>query len=252
MKISAVIITLNEEKNLARCLDSVRDVVDEIVILDSFSGDRTEEIAVEYGVKFIKRAWKDFSQSKNYANAQASHDYILSLDADEALSDELAETIRRLKENDLLDGYFVNRRTNYCGKWITHCGWYPDQKLRLWNRKKGQWEGAIHEKIELDPDAKTAELKGDLLHYAFNTIAEHIETANRYSDIAARDAYKNGKKANLLIDIILNPVAMFLRKYVLLLGFMDGYYGYIICRISAFANFLKYSKLRSLNRQNTQ
>jgi len=246
MKISAVIITLNEEKNIARCLDSLQGVVDEIIILDSFSQDRTEEIARGYGVKFIKRAWEDFSRSKNFANEQVIHDYILSVDADEALSDELGSAIRDLKNGKMHDGYVVNRRTSYCGKWIRHCGWYPDKKLRLWNRKMGRWEGAIHERVQLVPDAKITGLKGDLLHFAFKSISEHIETANRYSEIAATDACTKGRKAGLIVDVILNPPAVFLHKYILQLGFLDGYYGYVICRISAFANFLKYSKLRLL------
>ncbi len=252
MNVSAVIITYNEEKNIARCLDSIKDIVDEIVILDAFSSDQTEEISQKYNVKFIKRAWEDFSRSKNFANEQASYDYILSIDADEALSEDLAGTIRNLKKGEMLDGYIVNRRTNYCGKWIKHCGWYPDKKLRVWNRKKGQWEGSIHEQVVMAAGAKIADLKGDLLHYAFNSIGEHLTTANKYSEISAQRAFENGKNANLLIDVILNPTAMFIRKYILLLGFLDGYYGYVICRISAFANFLKYTKLRSLNRQKNQ
>ena len=246
MKISAVIITLNEEGNIARCLDSLKNVADEIIILDSFSQDNTEKIARAYGVKFIKKAWEDFSRSKNFANEQATNDYILSVDADEALSDELVSAIMDLKKGEVLDGYVVNRRTSYCGKWIRHCGWYPDKKLRLWNKKKGGWEGAIHEHVQLLSGAKIKGLKGDLLHFAFNSISEHIETANRYSEIAAKDALMRGRKAGLIKDVILNPLAIFLRKYFLQLGFLDGYHGYVICRISAFANFLKYSKLRSM------
>jgi len=246
MKISAVVITLNEEKNIARCLESVHAIADEIIVLDAFSTDRTEEIARQYNVRFIQRDWEDFSNSKNYANEQARYDYILSLDADEALSAELVENIRRIKQDEMMDGYFVNRRTNYCGRWIRHCGWYPDRKLRLWNRQKGSWQGAIHEMVVMQNGAQIGHLEGDLLHYAFDSITDHIITANKYSDIAARQAFEKGKKAGLIIDIILNPIATFIRKYFLLLGILDGYEGYIICRISAFANFLKYTKLRAL------
>ncbi len=246
MKISAVVITFNEEKNIGRCLDSIRGVADEIIVLDANSTDRTPEIVRKYEVRFIQREWEDFSNNKNYANQQARYDFILSVDADEALSAELAEDILRLKQSEMIDGYFINRRANYCGKWIRHCGWYPDRKLRLWNRQKGSWQGAIHERVVMQNGAQIGHLEGDLLHYAFDSIADHISTSNRYSDIAAREAFEKGKKADLIVDIILNPIATFIRKYFLLLGFLDGYYGYVICCVSAFANFLKYSKLRSL------
>jgi glycosyltransferase involved in cell wall biosynthesis len=247
-KISAVIITFNEELNIARCLASVKDVADEIVVLDSFSTDQTEKICREFNVIFLQREWEGYARIKNYAIKQASNNYILQLDADEALSDELVQSIVALKDIEMLDGYYVNRRTNYCGKWIRHCGWYPDRKLRLWNRTMGNFRGNIHEQVILENGAVTTNLQGDLLHYSFNSISDHVRTADKFSEIAAREAHEQGKKINFLLDIIFNPFYTFIRKFFIQLGFLDGYYGFIICRISAFANFLKYTKIRELNK----
>ena len=246
VKISAVIVTLNEERNIDRCLSSLKDIVDEIVVLDSFSTDNTENICRKHEVVFLKKEWRGYSESKNYANARVRYDYILSLDGDEALSEELRASILELKNNHPADAYYINRRTNYCGKWIKHCGWYPDKKLRLWNRSKGNWQGILHEKIVMSPGISSKDLSGDILHYSFHSIGDHLITANNFSQIAAREAYNEGKKINLVIHLMLNPLFTFLRKYILQLGFLDGYYGYIICRISAFANFLKYSKVREM------
>ena len=252
IKISAVIITYNEEKNIGRCITSLEGIADEILVLDSFSSDDTEQICRDKGITFIQRAWQGYSESKNYANSQATYDYILSLDADEALSEDLQSSILQMKKDTPLDGYYMNRLTNYCGQWIHHCGWYPDQKLRLWNRGKGSWQGLIHESVSLEAGSNTTILDGDLLHYSFTSIHDHIMTADKFSRIAAEIAFKNGKKANLLTDIIINPLFTFFRKYFLQLGILDGYYGYIICRMSAFANFLKYSKIRELHRRETR
>jgi glycosyltransferase involved in cell wall biosynthesis len=248
-KISAVIITYNEDKNIARCIDSLQHVVDEIIVVDSYSSDATEKICREKGVNFIQKPWQGYSQSKNFANSQASNNYVLSIDADEALSEELKNTIRQLKTGNMLDGYYLNRRTNYCGKWIKHCGWYPDRKLRLWNRNMGSWQGTIHEIVVMNPSAKCAPLNGDILHYSFNSIEDHIITANNFSRIAAEETYAQGKSANLISDILINPAFTFIRKYFFQLGILDGYYGFVICKISAFANFLKYTKIRELHKK---
>ncbi len=141
----------------------------------------------------------------------------------------------------------MNRKTNYCGKWIKHCGWYPDRKLRLWNRTKGSWQGAIHEEIILDKGSTTGYISGDLLHYSFHSIQSHLDTANHFSKIAAEDAYTSGISVNIIRDIFLNPIFTFLKKYIFQLGFLDGYYGFVICRISAFSNFLKYIKIKELH-----
>jgi glycosyltransferase involved in cell wall biosynthesis len=245
--LSAVIITKNEERNIGRCLQSLKDVADEIVVVDSGSTDRTKDICKEENVRFHFHEWEGYKEQKNFANSLAKHPLILSIDADEALSDDLRASILEVKENPQADGYEVNRLTNYCGKWIHYSGWYPDRKLRLFNRNKFKWGGEkIHEVvIPLEKDNKTSRLQGDLLHYSYYTISEHISQANHFTDLTAELAVEKGKKSSL-IKILFSPVFKFMRDYIFKLGFLDGYYGYIICRISAQATFLKYSKIRQI------
>ncbi len=247
-QISVVIITLNEERNIGRCLQSVSAIADDIVVVDSSSADCTEEICRGYGARFIRQPWLGFAETKNFANAQARYPFILSLDADEALSEELKTSILTLKQSQCDNlAFSMNRLTNYCGKWIRHCGWYPDSKIRFFNRDNARWTGAvIHEKITPDPHIEIKHLEGDLLHYSYYTIAGHLAQANRFTDLTAEEAYRKGKKTNFL-QILFKPPVKFIRDYFFKLGFLDGYYGFIICRISAQATFFKYIKLRQLN-----
>jgi len=250
LKISATIITYNEESNIERCLTSLQDVADEIIVVDSFSTDNTEAIANKFNVKFVKNKFEGHIQQKNYAAGLASFDFVLSLDADEALSDELKDSILNIKTgNSNEKAYSFNRITSYCGQWIKHCGWYPDRKVRLWNKNEGIWGGENpHDKVVLKEGITTRNLKGDLLHYSFPTIASHVQTANNFSTIAAKAAVEKGKKANFIVHIILNPIFTFISKYFFKLGFMDGFYGFVICYLSAVSNFLKYSKIRQINK----
>ena len=249
IKISAVIITYNEEINIGRCLDSLIDTMDEVIVIDSFSTDKTEEICSKYPVKFIKKEWLGYSITKNFGNNLASNDYIFSIDADEALSDELNASILAVKNAEtLLDAYKLTRLTNYCGTWIHHCGWYPDTKLRLWDKSKGQWEGDIHEDVKLQENSKTAMLNGDLFHYSFHTITQHVKQADKFTDLTAQDAFNKGTRSNLM-KILFKPCVKFIRDYIIKLGFLDGYHGYCVCKISAFATFMKYSKLMELQRK---
>lgn len=248
MKLSVVIITLNEQENIGRCIDSVAGIADEILVVDSFSTDNTEEICRKKGARFIQHRFEDYVAQHRYSDSQASHDFILSLDADEALSEELAESIREIGENPLCDGYFMNRKTNYCGKWIRHSGWYPDRKLRLYNKNKGSWQGIkIHERFVLAEGTATGFLKGDILHYSYNSITSHIMQAEKFTTLTAQAAFEHGKNSNCIM-ILFKPLFKFFRDYFIKMGFLDGYYGYIVCRISAFATFMKYVKLRELNR----
>jgi glycosyltransferase involved in cell wall biosynthesis len=250
VKISAVIITFNEEINIGRCLDSVMELADEIIVVDSFSSDNTEEICLKKGARFIKNPFEGHIEQKNYAMLAASHDYILSLDADEALSKELANSIHKVKSNWIYDGYSFNRLTNYCGRWIRHCGWYPDKKLRLWNRKKGCWGGVNpHDRVIIHKKSAIGHLSGDLLHHSYHTIKQHISQINSFSDIAAREKHDQGETANLIIDILLTPILIFIKKYFVKLGILDGYYGFVISINTAFGIFLKYIKLRELNKK---
>lgn len=249
IKLSVVIITYNEEKNITRCLDSVVDVADEILVVDSFSKDNTKTLCEKYTVRFIENAFDGHIQQKNFAASKAKYDYVLSLDADEALSEELKKSILQVKKDFKADGYIVNRLSSYCGKWVNHCGWYPDRKLRLWNRTKGEWGGENpHDKYILQEGSVTKNLKGDLLHYTFHSIEQHIDTINKFSSIAAKMRFEKGKKTNYF-RILLKPMSKFFSQYFFRLGFLDGYYGFIICKNSAHSAFLKEIKLKQLYRE---
>lgn len=247
-KISAVIITYNEEKNIARCIESALKVADEIIVLDSYSTDATADICFRYPkVRFIERAWEGYSKSKNFANDQASYPYILSLDADEEVTDELAYAILKEKEN-LKGAYAFNRLTNYCGFWIKHCGWYPDTKVRLFPKEKARWEGDyVHEILKLDSDVSIKFLTGNLNHYSYYTEEEHRQRIEKYSELHAQKMFAQGKKADF-IKIYLSPIFKFFKTYILQLGVMDGYHGYIISVLSAKAVYLKYKKLKALQK----
>jgi len=246
-QISVVIITYNEEKNIARCLESVASVADEIVVLDSFSKDRTKEICASYGVKFFEHAFDGHIQQKNRAITYATHPCILSLDADEALDDTLKASILAVKANWTHDGYYMNRLTNYCGHWVRHCNWYPDTKLRLWDSRKGSWTGINpHDKYELkEGDRNTKHIKGDILHYSYYSVEDHYRQVEYFTNIASKAFVEAGKKAPLY-KLLLNPVAKFIDHYILHLGFLDGRAGYLISRISAYATYLKYKKIRDI------
>lgn len=246
-KISAVIITYNEEKNIARCLDSLKDVADDIVVLDSFSTDNTKKICVDKGARFFEHVFDGHIQQKNRVITYAEYPHILSLDADEALDDTLRKSILEVKNNFAKDGYYMNRLTNYCGHWVRHCNWYPDRKLRLWDSRKGEWRGINpHDKYEMfDGDKNTGYLKGDILHYSYYTIEDHYKQVEYFSSIASKAYYETGKKAPVY-KLVLNPLAKFLDHYFLNLGFLDGSAGFSISKISAYATYLKYKKLRNL------
>ncbi|MEM9720342.1 MAG: glycosyltransferase family 2 protein [Bacteroidota bacterium] len=248
-KLSAVIITFNEEKNIRRCIESLKNVADEIVVIDSFSQDQTVAISKELGAKVIQHPFEGHIQQKNYALTQASYDHILSLDADEALTEELTQSIQAIKADFSYSAYTFNRKTNFCGKWIRYCGWYPDKKLRIWDRTLGKWGGTNpHDKVVMDPNTSRSHLSGDLLHYSFYTIRQHIQQINLFTDISAQAAYEKGKRSNLG-KIFFKPLFKFFQSYFLKLGILDGYYGLVICVNSAHAKFLKYTKLYELQKQ---
>lgn len=249
MKISATIITLNEERNIERCIQSLLPIVDEIIVLDSNSTDKTEAICKAHGVRFQKRNWEGYAASKNFLNGLATYDYILSIDADEALDNELKKAILNLKKIEHPELYSMNRLTNYCGKWIKHSGWYPDIKLRLFPKEGCQWEGEyVHEVLTYPPNMKIHQLQGHLEHYSYYSHSEHIERADKYSALTAQKMNKAGKKASLLKPWI-SGLARFVSMYIIKGGFMDGKMGFKIAQISAQSNVYKYKELRRLNRQ---
>ena len=253
VKISAVIITYNEAQNIGRCLESVREVADEIVVVDSYSTDKTKEICSGMNVKFVQHPFKGHIEQKNYAVSCAGYRHVLSLDADEVLSEKLKQSILAAKQSWRFDGYAFNRLTYYCGKWIRHSGWYPDTKLRLWDSSKGRWGGVNpHDRVMMDEQSPVCHIAGDLYHYSYHTIKDHIDQINSFSEIAARAAYANGRDANLLLDIVLNPLLTFFKKYFLKLGILDGYQGYMIAIHTAYGKFLKYIKLRELHKSDVK
>ncbi len=250
-KLSAVIITYNEEKNIERCILSLEGIADEIVVLDSFSTDRTREICEKYKVKFLTHHFDGYIEQKNSVIIQAAYPHILSLDADEALSEMLKKSILEVKKNWDADGYTFNRLTNYCGKWIRHCGWYPDRKLRLFDVQKGRWAGLNpHDVFVMKEGSVVKYLKGDLLHYSYYTVDEHYRQAEHFSTLSAKAKYEKGKKAPL-IKVWISPVVKFLKCYLLQRGILDGSAGWRICTISAKESYLKYHKLRMLHQQKT-
>jgi len=246
IQLSVVIITFNEQKNIARCLESVKDIADEIVVLDSFSTDKTEEICKSHGAKFFQHAFDGHIQQKNRAITYATSPYVLSLDADEALDETLCKEIKRVKLIWDKDAYEMNRMTNYVGKWIKHSGWYPDRKLRLWDSRKGSWKGFNpHDKYEMNEGCTTARLKGNILHYSYYSVEEHYKQVEYFTTISAKAYFENGKKVSLL-KVYFSPIVKFLRDYFFKLGFLDGSKGFIICRISAYHTYLKNKKLYAL------
>lgn len=249
IKLSVVIITFNEEANIGRCLDSVQRIADDIIVVDSFSTDRTQEICLEKGARFVQHAFEGHIEQKNWAITQAKYPHVLSLDADEALDDTLAQSIQAVKDNWDADGYTFSRLTNYCGRWIRHGNWYPDIKLRLWDSRKGHWGGLNpHDRFMMGPEARIRKLKGELLHYSFYTFKQHLEQIHRFTDISSQAAYKRGKRGSR-INLIANPIAKFIGGYVVKLGLLDGLPGFRIAWYSAYATYLKYAKLIRL--QNT-
>lgn len=246
INLSVIIITLNEEKNIGRCIDSVKKVADEIIVVDSFSTDRTKEIVIQRGAKFVTNTFKGHIEQKNFGLTQCSNNIVLSLDADEEISKELANSILEIKNNWKYDGYYMNRLNQFCGKWIKHSGWYPDKKIRLFDKRMGQWGGTNpHDKFIPNKNASIGFLKGDLLHYTINTVEEQIKQNNYFSGIAARMAFDKGKKSSLFL-ILLSPLFKFVRNYFLKLGILDGYFGFVLCINTAHETFLKYVKLREL------
>jgi glycosyltransferase involved in cell wall biosynthesis len=251
-KISAVIITMNEEKFIERCLSSLDNIADEIIVVDSYSTDATEEVCRKFNVKFYQHEFKGFMNQKNYAVSLASHKHILSLDADEALSEELQKSLLEIKHNMKYDGYYFNRLSNYCGQWIKHSAWYPDRQLRLFNSEKGNW-GLInvHESFQMNHDSRFAKVKGDLLHWPCTSEEDLANKIEKYSDIAASEYLKSGVKVYFFTPWI-HGIWRFILTYIIHLGFLDGRNGYIICHTGARSSYLKYAKLLRLKKESKE
>jgi len=247
-KISAVIITFNEELFIGKCLESLDGIADEIVVVDSYSTDATEEICKKYNARFIKHAFEGYRDQKNFALRQATYKNILSLDADEALSDKLRESILKIKDKWPYDGFLLNRKSNYCGQWIHYSEWYPDRQLRLFYADHGQWgELNLHEKFIMSNGATIGRLEGDLLHWPFSSHQDHIDKMRKYSLIGAEEFHKAGRTAGILTPYI-HGFWGFFRSYIIHRGILDGRNGYKICSLYARSSYNKYKQLRILNK----
>jgi glycosyltransferase involved in cell wall biosynthesis len=244
--ITAVIITKNEERNIQRCIDSLKPVVEEIIVVDSNSTDNTIAVCRQAGAKVIVQHWLGYGPQKNLGNKAASHDYILSIDADEALDEELAKSILEEKSKGLQGIYQLSRLNYYYGKFIRHGADYPDKKIRLFNRTNTHWdEKHVHETLVVAPAQKTTPLKGHLLHYTYYKVEEHIKKIDYYTSLAAQDYFRRGKKASLF-KIVFSPLNTFIQSYILKRGFLDGLHGFILAIMHAYAAFLRYVKLWEL------
>lgn len=250
-KISAAIITFNEERNIERCILSLQGVADEIVVVDSFSKDKTIEIAEKLGAKVIQHPFEGHIQQKNYAISCCTYDWVLSLDADEALSEELRISILEVKKElpgSFAKAYSFNRRNNYCGQWIKHSGWYPDKKTRLFHKNYALWGGINpHDKIIVQEKEHTLHLKGDLLHYTYYTVEQHLVQIEKFSTIGAKAYYERGKKSNYVTAFV-HAAHLFIRNYIIKFGFLDGKAGLRISFLSAKSTYLKYAKLYKLQK----
>ena len=246
--LSVVIITYNEENNIGRCLDSVQDVADEIVVLDSFSTDGTVAIAESKGAVVYSQKFLGYIAQKNKALDLAKHNYVLCLDADEALDETLASSIRKLKHGFAFRAYKMNRCANYRGTFIRHGSWYPEAKVRLFDRRFLRWGGFDpHDRVIVPSNVAICPLKGDLLHYICETVSDHKKRNDNFSSIAARSLFRAGKKTNWL-KILASPTWSFLHAYFLRAGFLNGYNGLLIAYHQARYHFLKYSKLYALQK----
>lgn len=242
--ISAVIITKNEELNIERCIRSMRGVADEILVVDSYSTDKTEEICSQYDVRFIQHEFNGYGAQKQYAVSQAKYDWILSLDADEVMSEELAASIKALKEtnlNDMSTGYSFTRRNYYCQKLIRFYNWGYENKIRLFNRNQTNWSNnLVHEVVESKKLRQIEKLKGNLLHYTYDSVEQHEEKIAHYGKLGAQEVKESGKSYNK-ITVVLKTIYRFFSNYILKLGILDGYYGFKISEMDAKYVYMKYS-----------
>jgi glycosyltransferase involved in cell wall biosynthesis len=242
VKLTVTVITYNESAHIAAALDSVA-WADEIIVVDSGSTDGTAEIAGAKATRVITRDWPGYSAQKNFAADQASHDWVLSMDADERVTPQLAVEIRELlKQGPTASGYRIRRVSNYLGRWIRSTDWFPDYQLRLYDRRAGRWNGLkIHESFRLR-EARPAKLHGELEHYAYRDIAHHLSKIDAYTTLIADHWHEQGRRTNALA-VAVHPCLAFLRNYVVRGGFKDGTIGFIISVLNSYYVFLKLAKL---------
>ncbi len=245
MKISATIITFNEERNIARVLESLR-CCDEVLVLDSGSNDRTVEIATKLGARVVEASWHGYAAQKNIATELAAHDWILSLDADESVSEALEAEIWHIKKSGPeAAGYSMPRLAQYLGRWILHSGWYPDRKVRLFDRRKALWVGKfVHESVKVN--GPVIQLQSNLLHFTCDSLSQHLRSMDGYTTLAAQEIVSRGITVNLS-RMLFDPMWTFFRTYILKLGFLDGPEGLAIAYMAATYNFVKFFKARHMS-----
>ncbi len=242
--LTTCIITYNEEENIKDCINSVKSFSDEIIVVDSLSKDKTTEIAKSLGAKVILQEFLGHVQQKQFAVDSSSNDWIFSIDADERASEELSNKIIELKKENFngFHGFYVNRRNYYLGKWIKYGGWYPEKRIRLFNRKFGYWGGKNpHDKVIMKPQSKTGDLNLDIIHFPYKNITHHLDVINKYSTISAKEKIEKGEKV-YFYNLIFNPAFKFFKAYVLKKGFLMGKIGFIHATMGAISSFMKYLK----------
>jgi hypothetical protein len=245
MTISATIITFNEERNIARAIESLR-CCEEILVVDSGSVDRTIEIAEKHGARVVEEPWRGYAAQKNLATQLAKHEWILSIDADEALTETLEAEIWQLKKKGpQFDAYTMPRRAQYLGRWIEYSGWYPDRKVRLFHRDKAEWVGDfVHESVHVT--GRVGHLEGNLLHFTCSSLSEHLKTMDAYTTLAAQQMVSQGRKVSIG-EILIDPLWTFWKTYLFQQGFRDGFEGLAIAYMAAFYTFMKYAKARNMS-----
>jgi glycosyltransferase involved in cell wall biosynthesis len=245
VQISATLIALDEQKNIARAIESLR-CCDEVVVVDAGSTDRTAEIASRLGARVIESPWSGYAAQKNLAAEKANHDWILSIDADEALSEALEAEIWQIKKNGpRYDAYTVPRLAQYMGRWILHSGWYPDRKVRFYDRRKCRWVGNfVHESVQVN--GTIGHLRCNLLHFTCDSMSDHLKRLDRYTTLAAEELVSRGQRVRWT-HLVLDPLWTFLRTYFFQAGFLDGAEGLTIASMAAFYNFVKFTKARNMS-----
>ena len=246
-RLSVCIVAMNEADRIGECLRSA-DFADEWIVVDSHSTDETREIAASLGARVIERDWPGWVEQKNFAVDQATHDWVLCLDADEWVSPEMRQSVlAALERDDGTDGFEFARLTRYMGRWIRHGGWYPDRKLRLFRRDAGRFEGRNpHDRVRVK--GRVERLEGDILHDPFRSLSDHLRTIDRYTTVAAEEKSARGVRVSV-VDLVLRPFGKFVRMYVVKGGWLDGLAGFIVAITGSFYVFLKYAKLRGLNQE---
>ncbi len=251
--LTVIIITFNEERHIAATLRAAAAVADEIIVVDSGSTDATKTICEQQGVRFLERSWTGYGDQRNFAVSHAGHDFILALDADEVLGEELIQTILREKQAGFAAGiYQLDRLNNYYGKFLRHGIGYPDHITRLYNKHTAKWNNRnVHESLEYQTGIKPQLLKGKLLHYTTDNISDHIVKSDKYSTLSAQHYFEKGKPEPGFLKLVLSPAFRFFKGYILKAGFLDGWHGYILAKMHAKVVFDKYAKLKMLYRNKT-